>query len=201
MALIKCSECSSDVSEEASVCPKCGCPVEVSVKDRNDRKKRKMKYLVIASICLVVAAIAVAGIVIFINRPDKSGYYNGFKWGMSFEEVRKKLGDEAIINEDKKTAFTTGEDYDGKKGVTSMVLYKFEGDSLNQITLYLNNTDESDYSNDTFKKDLSKKYDKLYGKHEQDGLYSWMTAKSKIEMIDFGNGLLVISYKNLNDEA
>lgn len=29
MALIKCSECGSDISEKASVCPKCGCPVDI----------------------------------------------------------------------------------------------------------------------------------------------------------------------------
>ena len=28
MALIKCTECGHDVSDKASVCPNCGCPIE-----------------------------------------------------------------------------------------------------------------------------------------------------------------------------
>lgn len=34
MALIKCPECNNDVSENASVCPKCGCPIN----DKNTEK-------------------------------------------------------------------------------------------------------------------------------------------------------------------
>ena len=30
MALIKCSECGADISEKASECPKCGCPLDIT---------------------------------------------------------------------------------------------------------------------------------------------------------------------------
>ena len=33
MAIIKCKECGKDVSDKASVCPNCGCPINVSEYD------------------------------------------------------------------------------------------------------------------------------------------------------------------------
>ena len=37
MSLIKCIECGNEVSEFAKSCPKCGCPVSVILKSKNER--------------------------------------------------------------------------------------------------------------------------------------------------------------------
>ena len=37
MALIKCVECNSEFSDQATACPKCGCPKEVSLKAIKDQ--------------------------------------------------------------------------------------------------------------------------------------------------------------------
>ncbi len=39
MALIKCAECGNDVSDKASSCPNCGCPMEEIIKSHNNTKQ------------------------------------------------------------------------------------------------------------------------------------------------------------------
>ena len=41
MALIKCSECGAEISDKATECPKCGCPVEVSAATETAENKKK----------------------------------------------------------------------------------------------------------------------------------------------------------------
>lgn len=47
MALIKCSECGADISEKASACPKCGCPLDITKQVMSDAKKKKNKKVII----------------------------------------------------------------------------------------------------------------------------------------------------------
>ena len=42
MALIKCKECGNEISENATACPHCGCPVNIPTKSKNILKKRAM---------------------------------------------------------------------------------------------------------------------------------------------------------------
>lgn len=44
MALIKCSECGADVSEKASMCVKCGCPLDITKQRISDARKNKNNY-------------------------------------------------------------------------------------------------------------------------------------------------------------
>lgn len=68
MALIKCSECGSDVSEKASVCPKCGCPLEITKQSISDTKK---KVVTIVSVIIAIVLILCIGIVLvkYSNNP------------------------------------------------------------------------------------------------------------------------------------
>lgn len=69
MALLKCPECGKMVSDKASACPKCGCPIE-DIKKANEEKEnteekkpdnKKDKKKIIAAV-VIAAAIAVAAV-------------------------------------------------------------------------------------------------------------------------------------------
>ena len=45
MALVKCSECGAYVSEKASSCPKCGCPLDITKQVILENRKKKNKKL------------------------------------------------------------------------------------------------------------------------------------------------------------
>lgn len=73
MALVKCSECGADVSEKASICPKCGCPLDITkqVIFETQKKKNKKIITIVASI-LVVLVLLVVGVfgVKYYNNPS-----------------------------------------------------------------------------------------------------------------------------------
>ena len=52
MALIKCSECGAEISDKATECPKCGCPVEVSAATETAENKKKglVKLIIIIAL-------------------------------------------------------------------------------------------------------------------------------------------------------
>lgn len=73
MALIKCSECGMDVSDKATLCPKCGCPLEVTQQVISDSKRTKHKRIIILGIStIILLAIILAGVFIgkHYNEPQ-----------------------------------------------------------------------------------------------------------------------------------
>lgn len=73
MALIKCSECGADISERASMCPKCGCPLDITKQIISDTKKEKHKKIVILLITIfAIITILLMGFffVKYNNKPD-----------------------------------------------------------------------------------------------------------------------------------
>ena len=74
MALIKCSECGADISEKATVCPKCGCPIDITKRIILDEKKNKVKKLsviVICSVCLIGLILVGYNIFLYNTTPVK----------------------------------------------------------------------------------------------------------------------------------
>lgn len=72
MSLIKCSECGYDISEKASVCPKCGCPVEITKQIIDDnKKKRKKRNIIIGTsiIALIIIIIILVGVIKYCGKP------------------------------------------------------------------------------------------------------------------------------------
>ena len=72
MALIKCSECGANVSEKASICPKCGCPLDITKQVVSEKKKRKKKKIVMIVVSiLTILMFLVVGIfgVKYYNNP------------------------------------------------------------------------------------------------------------------------------------
>lgn len=52
MALIKCIECGKDVSDKATACPNCGCPITESIKEiQLEKDKNKDKLFFSCPIC------------------------------------------------------------------------------------------------------------------------------------------------------
>lgn len=106
MALIKCPECGSEVSKEATVCPKCGHPM----------KKPKKKHGCLGAILGVIIFFGIIGAVFFgamgenaaIQKSvsgvsDDSEYitmeeYNKIDTGMSYEEVQEIVGSAGEIS-------------------------------------------------------------------------------------------------------
>lgn len=64
MALIKCKECGHEVSDKASTCPKCGCPIDNQSNSLNVNNKRNgsgRKWIIaVLSIIVPIAAVAIA---------------------------------------------------------------------------------------------------------------------------------------------
>ena len=74
MALIRCSECGAYVSEKASVCPKCGCPLDITKQVISEERKEnnKKRILGITSIICLLALIIIGGYIV-INNFNKPG--------------------------------------------------------------------------------------------------------------------------------
>lgn len=49
MALVKCKECGKEISDQATSCPNCGCPI---AKNKNDNTIIKILFLIIGIILL-----------------------------------------------------------------------------------------------------------------------------------------------------
>lgn len=69
MALIECPECGTAVSERATACPKCGCPISIiknSLSDRKKKRNRKIRrYLLIL---LLIPIVMLAGFYLLVYR-------------------------------------------------------------------------------------------------------------------------------------
>ena len=83
MAIIKCSECGKEISDKASMCPNCGCPVSVMESETKDDVgtnkdqigKKKFNFITIVAI-VVVMIIALGGISCILFEKNKLNKYN-----------------------------------------------------------------------------------------------------------------------------
>ncbi len=82
MALIKCNECGSDISDKASACPKCGFPLNelaaTTTSYFHEKSKRKPNYIS-RIVILVLLGIASYYIYSYMNKDDKTVVTNTIK--------------------------------------------------------------------------------------------------------------------------
>lgn len=200
MALIKCSECGSDISEKASVCPKCGCPVDISKEIIIKHKKEKIKKVVISVIAFIVVTIIAVVAIKIIKCPTIDGYYSDTKWGMTTEQVKNILGDNAEINENKDSVLITYQDYEGKDGIHATVVCTCTDNSLNEVSIFLTIKEDSSYTDSKLKlaEEYMEKFSELYGEAEENSIITfWNAPKSKIELIHLTSGMVIITYKDI----
>ncbi len=75
MALTKCIECGKEISDKASVCPNCGCPVEQATKSEvlnatsiKQTKNKKLNKILDKMLIVIFSLLAIALIILFIQN-------------------------------------------------------------------------------------------------------------------------------------
>lgn len=92
MALIKCLECGKEISDKASACPHCGCPVAVrpvlSQEEQNrqetitrlqseEQQASKNKRIVIVVVTILAVLVCAAAVALFVlSRSPKHDFHN-----------------------------------------------------------------------------------------------------------------------------
>jgi len=91
------------------------------------------------------------------------------------------------------------EDYDGMKGVRAYVSYMFEDDRLCGISVTLSNQNSS-YTDSMIIEKCTDKFNKLYGKKDEDTTRSiWNAGKSDIELDHLMDGVIIIRYTDTTE--
>lgn len=85
MALINCSECGADISEKASACPKCGCPLDITKQVMSNAKKKERKKVIIF-FTVVLAFIMILSTGIFFVK------YNNDPANIALRLIKKDFG-------------------------------------------------------------------------------------------------------------
>lgn len=199
MALLKCVECQSFVSDKAQACPKCGCPVTESVAEHK-REKRRILYVFLGISLLVLIAVWIVGKTLFASSPDKTGYYNNISWGTSSAGVLEVLPNSVSLNKFGTSITVDENDFLGLTGVDALVMYIFRDDSLVGVSIYLKNQPSSSYTNDRVIELIAQKYDEQYGPHivEEASAMTWKTRYSNIDLLPISRGSMVINFSDIN---
>ena len=83
LALIKCSECKSRISDQAMTCPNCGCPTYLAYKTKR-KKDKYIKWFVFYLIGFLLIRISIW----LWNIPEQYNYYGIFSVMLFISSVR-----------------------------------------------------------------------------------------------------------------
>ena len=81
MALIKCSECGKEISDKASACPNCGCPIKIenaettnNTSQNQSNNKSNKKIIIIILLVMFVIMLLCAGFIFYLKvvQPQKT---------------------------------------------------------------------------------------------------------------------------------
>ena len=106
MALIKCPECGSQISDKAAVCPNCGCDpqkvlAEIREKQRLQQKKQRKRIIISITSIFVVGAVAVLAYLYSIDalntipseyRKETESYFDRCKSAIDKGDFEKGTG-------------------------------------------------------------------------------------------------------------
>lgn len=192
MALIKCTECGAEISDRASKCPSCGCPIEEILKEmsaqdeqkiikevddqKQGRKKKKNGIIIIGVVVFVVILVVV--------------FYNFFNMGkIDLLDYTSSIG--TLYSEHTDIKFVKNEAwsimvpegpfmYEGETKLTFLDIegkleYRYmDGDEKNHkkdeiyLVCWQSPKGEDMIINDAVVQKLIKGYDKLYGEHNEE---------------------------------
>lgn len=201
MALMNCSECGNRVSSRAITCPNCGCPVDISLEVKHQKRRLKLKRIVITTILLVFLIITIFLVIKHFNRPNIDGYYVNTKWGMTIEQVQNKLKGKSALSKDNLAVTESIKNYEDIEGVDALVLYDCDENSLHKVSIYLTNSGESSYTDSRLIEKYENKFNELYKKENEDDIGTcWKAKKSKVKLIYLSDGLIVITYEDTAQE-
>lgn len=193
MAMIKCPECGKEVSDQADQCVLCGYVLKT--------KKKMGKLPIIAGAAVVLLLALFVIIKVFLGKGSDAGYFDNNKWGMTYDEVQEKYGDD-ISESDlaKGTLAMYGESYNKVEGLDYMVQLGFDkNNELNSVWLIIVNSD-SDLSDSEAYDMIVDELSKTYGKAEEVKFgFSWETDKSIISAKQYPgstDGVMVIYEKS-----
>mgnify|MGYP000274229822 FL=1 len=117
---------------------------------------------------------------------------------MTYDEVLKRLPEDALTKDEKNLIAVNNIDYEGKEGIDVLVSYNFPDVTLSKITLYITNSDDSSYTDEALLEEYIQQMDSLYGDHDKDILsYKWNTQKSKIMLTYLSDKLFILSYEDI----
>lgn len=206
MALLICPECGGKVSDKAEVCPTCGCPGSYIIVKAKEFKQKEIqsrihKMIIIGS--AVVTIIAFIIVIYAIIKPNPSGYYNGIKWGTSFDVLKQQIGDNATdINEEGNSIRETVYDFNEIKNVVGYVTYYFKDKKLYAIAIEVGNSEyDTGLTCIEVYKILCDNLTEMYGKGKEKnlGIKIWETKNSQISI--YSNGIKIrLTYSDINDK-
>ena len=116
---------------------------------------------------------------------NPQGYFEDTKWGMSSKEVEETMNNSAIgmgseeKDDGSSTVLYMRDNIEGiDSGISTVVMYSFKDDRLNNVSLLVNLPSETKFEN------LIDFYIDRYGKaNEADGsIWKWETIESDIEI-------------------
>lgn len=100
MALIKCPECEKEISDQASTCPNCGCPVTKTgmamFSEQTSYTPTKSKFPVVPVIVVAIIVILIGFAIYYINTKKPA---NVSEEMYSYGESAIKIVDDYIDNE------------------------------------------------------------------------------------------------------
>lgn len=206
-------KCGNQVSDNASESFNCGYPVDeiLDIKEQEEQEKqqqiklqkksifgKRIKYL----IALVVAIAFGVIVAIVANQPDRTGLFDGNKWGTSIDKIESKYPDgyRGSDNTEEESSYLVKIDnYEKIDGASALVVFKFDEDGLYKIFVFVT-TDDDVLPNYKEQQIIKHQLIDLYGEPDDESVYSstWETEKSNIKLWNY-KSLISIEYKELSD--
>jgi tetratricopeptide (TPR) repeat protein len=110
MSLIRCPECSKEISSHVSACPHCGYPI--NIKDINRQKKKHLKPSLLKNAFIIIASIAVLIIIatsvnLLANREDYVKLYTEAFNNGDYDDAANIFSENVKGNEEEEDAIIT----------------------------------------------------------------------------------------------
>lgn len=215
MALVKCQECGQEISDQATSCPNCGCPMKENkeaaeivelIEEKNIKKQRRRNRVLVIGI-IVVAILVAVGVTNKISQSAKSdhGLFHYYQWGTPTyelsEKIRKETGETPIVDPKGNIYAASTENFNGIEGVEGMPVYITESGYLTEVKVFLS-FDTDQYTNDEVFDKLDKQLTKQYGEGEfyQSGNIQfnfkkdWSTENGFVYLLNYKDGVIMIDY-------